>query len=37
MDEVTMELNMALKSVLIEIVYKYILKEEVKQPEGVTQ
>ena len=37
MDEVTMELNMALKSTLIEIVYKYILKEEVKQPEGVTQ
>lgn len=29
LDEATMELNMALKSVLIEIVYKYILKEEV--------
>lgn len=28
MDEVTMELNMALKSVLIEIMYRYILKEE---------
>jgi hypothetical protein len=27
-DEATMELNMALKSVLIEIVYKHILKEE---------
>jgi len=31
LDEVTMELNMALKSVLIEIVYKYILKEELPQ------
>jgi hypothetical protein len=29
LDEATMELNMALKSVLIEIVYKYILKEEI--------
>jgi hypothetical protein len=29
LDEATMELNMALKSVLIEIVYKYVLKEEV--------
>jgi len=28
LDEVTMEVNMALKSVLIEITYKYILKEE---------
>jgi len=31
LDEATMELNMALKSVLIEIVYKYILKEEETQ------
>jgi len=29
MDEATMEVNMALKSVLLEIVYKWILKEEV--------
>jgi len=28
LDEVTMEVNMALKSVLIEIVYRHILKEE---------
>jgi hypothetical protein len=28
MDEVTMELNMALKSVLIEVVYRHVLKEE---------
>jgi hypothetical protein len=27
-DEVTLEVNMALKSVLIEIMYKHILKEE---------
>jgi hypothetical protein len=31
LDEATMELNMSLKSVLIEIVYKYILKEEETQ------
>jgi hypothetical protein len=29
-DEATMELNMALKSVLMEIMYKHILKEEVE-------
>jgi len=34
LDEVTMELNMALKSVLIEIVYRYILKEELSTQEG---
>jgi predicted transcriptional regulator len=36
MDEVTMELNMALKSVLIEIVYRWILKEETPttEPQG---
>jgi hypothetical protein len=31
LDEFTIELNMALKSVLIEIVYRYILKEELPQ------
>jgi len=31
-DEVTMEVNMALKSVLIEITYKHILKEELESP-----
>jgi hypothetical protein len=34
LDEVTIELNMALKSVLIEIVYKYILKEEIGKEGG---
>jgi predicted transcriptional regulator len=35
-DEATMELNMALKSVLIEIVYRWILKEETPttEPQG---
>jgi hypothetical protein len=31
LDEATMEVNMALKSVLLEIVYKWILKEESKE------
>jgi len=36
-DEVTMELNMALKSVLIEIVYRWILKEEAKEEAPTTE
>jgi len=36
LDEITIELNMALKSVLIEIVYRYILKEEVQKKEAST-
>jgi hypothetical protein len=36
-DEAKMEINMALKSVLLEIVYTHILKEEIEQPGGVTQ
>jgi len=30
-DEATMEVNMALKSLLMEMMYKYILKEELKE------
>jgi predicted transcriptional regulator len=36
-DEVTIELNMALKSVLIEIVYRWILKEETKGEAPTTE
>jgi hypothetical protein len=34
LDEARMEINMALKSVLLEIVYKWVLKEEAVQREG---
>jgi len=36
-DEATIELNMSLKSVLIEIIYKWVLKEETKEETPTTE
>jgi len=36
-DEATIEVNMALKSILIEIIYRYILKEEIAKQEKTAE